>query len=472
MAKVKVAGNGWLPARLIPVSGIGGTKEREQRAASALLAVISAVDEFGTALTNPYHAPKGKIETYTEVTFKRPDGKNPLRPDGLIRIKRGKKLWTALIEVKTGNTPLDSGQVEDYVDIARENDFDCVITISNEIARIPGKHPVNVDKRKLKKVDLHHLSWSKVLTEAYLQEDHHGVADPDQAWILRELIRYLKHPNSGAADFSDMGGCWVPVRKAVKNGTLGSLDKEARAVASKWEELVSFMALDLAGRTGVKVQEVLPTKESSDVALRIDTIVDSMVSDGVMPGTIRVADRVGDVAIKADLGRRVITASVKIDAPRTGRTTTRINWLKRQLKKTTANDVLIESFAYRSKPLGSARLSEIREDPKCLDHGNDHELFSFEVSLKRPMGLRRSNPKPSAPNPKPSASASRSHPNSFIGSVRHTFDEFHDDVLRHMKKWQPRAPKLQKSKIEMAPRELEEGEAASVGSAKAQPMPK
>ncbi len=37
----------WLAARLIPTSGINGADEQERRATSALLAVMSAVREFG-----------------------------------------------------------------------------------------------------------------------------------------------------------------------------------------------------------------------------------------------------------------------------------------------------------------------------------------------------------------------------------------------------------------------------------------
>lgn len=52
-----------------------------------------------------------------------------------------------------------------------------------------------------------------------MQKEFRGVADPDQAWILGELIRYLEHPKSGAVEFTDMGPSWVPVRDAVATGT-------------------------------------------------------------------------------------------------------------------------------------------------------------------------------------------------------------------------------------------------------------
>jgi hypothetical protein len=180
-----------------------GADEQERRATSALLAVMSSVREFGRVLTQPLGAPAGQLETFIEVPFYL--GERRLYPDGLLRSRRGQKEWTALVEVKTGVNALDAEQLEAYLDIAREQGFDAVITISNEIPAVAGLHPTTVDKRKLKRVALHHWSWSMVLAEAVLQKEHRGVADPDQAWILGELIRYLEHPRSGALQFDDMG---------------------------------------------------------------------------------------------------------------------------------------------------------------------------------------------------------------------------------------------------------------------------
>ena len=323
----------WEVARLIPVSGMRNSEEQERRATSALLAVLSAVDEFGLAFAKPYGAIKGQFESYIETPFELADGRS-VRPDGLIRTIRGKRSWTALIEVKTGSNELNREQIEAYLDLAKEQSFDCVITISNQIARIPGEHPVDVDKRKLRKVALHHMSWSRVLTEAVLQKSHRGVADPDQAWILGELIRYMEHPNAGAVDFRDMGEHWVGVRDAVKNGTLRHSDKKAVEVAGKWEELVSFVALRLGRQLGTDVKEVLSAKERKDISIRIANIVDAMATRGLMTGAIRIPNTVGDIALRADLRAQQIVVSVSIDAPKTGRTSTRINWLLRQLKST------------------------------------------------------------------------------------------------------------------------------------------
>ncbi|MCK4873444.1 MAG: hypothetical protein KAS72_12020 [Phycisphaerales bacterium] len=314
----------WESARLIPISGMRNAEEQERRATSALLAVLSSVEEFGLAFAKPYGAMKGQFDTYIETIFELGDGRR-VRPDGLIHTSRGKRSWTALVEVKTGSNELNCEQIEAYLDLAKEQGFDCVITISNQIARIPGEHPVEVDKRKLKKAALHHLSWSRVLTEAVLQKSHRGVADPDQAWILGELIRYLEHPNAGAVDFRDMGEHWVGVRDAVKHGTLRHSDKKAVEVAGKWEELMSFAVLRLGRHLGTDVQEVLTVKERKDLSIRIANIVDAMATRGLMPGGIRIPNTVGDIALKADVRAQQIVVSVSIDAPRTGRTTTRIN---------------------------------------------------------------------------------------------------------------------------------------------------
>ena len=422
----KLDSTSWESARLIPVSGIRNAEERERRAVSALLAVLYAVDEFGVALTRPFGAPKGKLSAFIEVPFELADGRS-VRPDGLIQIVRGKRSWGGLLEVKTGKNELKREQIEMYLDLAKELGVDCVITISNQIAKIPGEHPVEVDKRKLKKVALYHISWSRLLTEAVLQKAHRGVADPDQAWILGELIRYLEHSNAGAVDFCDMGESWVGVRDAVKNGTLRPSDKKAIVVAGKWEELVSFVALRLGRKLGADVQEILAAKERKDLSIRIANIVDAMVTEGLMPGAIRIPNTVSDITLNADLRAQQIVASVTVRAPKTGRPTTRINWLLRQLK-TSPPDVRLDSWGTRSRTSMSDLLGNVRSNSALLVPVDNREIVSFTVSLSKPMGTKRSSGK-----------------RSFIDSVLQTLDDFYGDVVQHIREWQPAAPKLQPS---------------------------
>lgn len=415
----------WEVARLIPVSGIRSAEEQERRASSALLAVIAAVDEFGTAITKPLGAPRGHLSTYIEVPLELEDGRI-VRPDGLIQVSRGKRVWTSLLEVKTGKNLLKKEQIEAYLDVAKEKGFDSVITISNQIAKILGDHPVEVDKRKLRKVELYHLSWSRILTEAVLQKSYRGVADADQAWILEELIRYLEHENAGAIDFRDMGEYWVGVRDAVKNGTLRSSDKKAAEIAGKWEELISFAALRLGRKLGTGVQEVISSKEKEDLSIRMGNLVKTMVEEGALTGIIRIPDTIGDISLRADLRAQQVVTSISIKAPRSGRSTTRINWLLRQLKASPP-DVRLDSWGFRSRSSMAELLGNVRKKPEVLIPIDNREIVSFTVSLTRQMGVKRS-----AGN------------RSFIDSVLQTLDSFYGEVVQYLKEWQPPAPKLQK----------------------------
>src|SRR6185436_9292396 len=91
-------------ARLIPTSGISGAEEQERRATSAVLAVMSVVKEFGRSMLAPVGAVSGTVETFIEVPFMLGDKR--FYPDGLIRVTRGGRAWTALVEVKTGKNEL------------------------------------------------------------------------------------------------------------------------------------------------------------------------------------------------------------------------------------------------------------------------------------------------------------------------------------------------------------------------------
>lgn len=126
----------WNLARLIPTSGINGEQEQERRATSALLAVLMSVKEFGRAITQPLGAPAGKIEAFIEVPFTLAD--RQLFPDGLIRVTRGSRVWTALVEVKTSTNPLRADQLESYLDIAKDKGLTPGTWTRGGITRLTG----------------------------------------------------------------------------------------------------------------------------------------------------------------------------------------------------------------------------------------------------------------------------------------------------------------------------------------------
>lgn len=420
----------WERARLIPVSGIGNAAEAERRAASALLAVLGAVAEFGRTFTREIGAPAGRLAVYTETPFKL--GESNVRPDGLIEVTRGKTSWSALVEVKTGSDVLGPSQLEDYLDVAKANGFDAVVTISNEIPPMPGQHPTAVDKRRLRgKVALRHLSWTHVTSMAVTIKEHTGVTDPDQAWILSELIRYLKYPKSGALGFETMGKEWVEVRDAVRGRTLRKTDKGAPVIANRYDALMQYLALQLGARLGTQVQPVLTRKEVADPTLRTQVLTDELVERGTVSASLRIPGAAGPLHVRADLRANQVDCYTDLDAPATGRNKTRISWLLRQLKDGDPH-LRIEAFVSRSRRSVSAEeLGKVRDNPALLDVDPTKDVRGFRVAQITRMGTKRDTGK-----------------GSFIDSIADAVDAFYGGVLQDLKVWTPPAPKLSKDEVQ------------------------
>ena len=413
----------WVPARLIPTFGIRNEKDQEKRVTSSLLAVMHAVPEFAHALLAPLGAPKARPKTFAEVRFKTAEGELCI-PDGAIVVDRGKKRWTCLLEVKTGRNELRAAQVSTYLDIARDNGFDAVLTISNQITSADVKDaPVTVDKRKLKRVHLYHLSWLRIATEAIVQHRFRGITDPDQAWILGELIAYLDSEASGASGFDDMGAEWVTVRDAAHAGTLRP-GAEVHAVAARWDQFIEYAGLGLAQELGTDVTVVTPRNQTR--AQRTDQLARDLLETGRVAGTIKIPATVAPLEVIADLRSRQVETTVSVSAPRDGRPTARVNWLLRQLREAPAQLRITVSFEGARESV-AASLSEARENPAVLLSQADPKRVprAFAVTLLRPMGRKRGKGR-----------------GSFISDTRLQAFDFYRDVLQVLKPWQQRAPRL------------------------------
>lgn len=387
---------------------------------------MRAVPEFGHALLKELGAPKASVETFAEVRFKDAAGKTVI-PDGAIVCRRGKKVWTCLIEVKTSGAALRDEQVNAYVDIAREHGFDGVLTISNQITASSAESPVAVDGRKLRSTRLWHFSWWRVLTEAIVQHRYRGISDPDQAWILEELIAYLDHPASGAGGFEDMGDKWVAVRKAAHDGTLRQNDPEGRSVAERWEEFTQYLCLGLSQDLGRSVTS--PRPRSQTAAARLDASVKELADRGTLTAVLRVPDAVGDLRVCVDLRARRVLTSVSVDAPREGRAKSRINWLVRQLREAPA-DLQLEAAFPNARQTTSSLLEAVRDEPEGLLYPSDpkREPRAFVITQGRPMGQKRGKAE-----------------GSFVtGTSAQTFD-FYRDIVQGLKPWQARPPKLREA---------------------------
>ena len=435
----------WQASRLIPTSGIRGGEEQERRGTSALLAVLTAVHEFEREVLRPLGAPAGRVSSFCEVPFELADGRK-VRVDGVIRAVRGKRTWTLLVEVKTGKAEHSREQVEAYLDVAKQEGFEGLLTISNQLVSVYGRHPIDVDGRRYRSVSLHHLSWARVLATAIRVRDHIKVEDPEQKWILSELIRYLEHDQSGAREFDDMGPDWTPLRTALRDGTLQRGDEAAGSVATRWEHLLQHLSLSLAARLGSDVHPVLTRKETKDPSSRTSALSRDLTDTGTLAGAIAIPNAVADLAVSADLKSMVASASVTVDAPELAQPRVRLNWLLRQLKS--APDSLRVDVAFaRTQFTSSELLGTVRSNPKTLLGGTDHLPRSFTVARTKKIGTKR-----------------RTGSGSFVGDMEQLVDEFYREVVQGLKAWTPPAPQLAEEKAEAEEESALATDAPAVGS--------
>ncbi|MET9490146.1 TerD family protein [Nocardia sp. NPDC006630] len=415
----------WQPARLFSVIGVGAGEEQERRATSALIATMQAVRPFARALCARMGAPTGAFEGFVEVQYERGDTK--VIPDAVLKVVRGSRLWTALLEVKTGNGKLKRDQLENYLDVARKRKYDVVVSLSNDIPAGPGELPVEVDRRKLAKVALRHLSWAEVAHEARMLLSHGGIEDDMHAWILSEFLRYLDHPRSGATEFVDMGRHWVAVRDAVTAGTLRAGDQKALSVAATWVALSRHLALRLTAELGVPVKHVLPRRYRSDPAARNGAVAEHLAADGTFDAVLKIPDAAGDLVVVVDLRTNRIRCRTTLDAPNEGTSARRLSWLLKQLQDA-PGELQVEAVFSVPGNETCEHLAVVRTNPRSLTADRPGAIVSFTLEQTFPMGSRRSGTAA-----------------SFIASVTSATDTFYGSVVQQLRGWVPAAPKQPES---------------------------
>ena len=425
----------WSHARLIPMLGTRDKKERERRATSCLLAVMHGVPEFGRALLKELGAPSSReIKTFTEVRFKTASGK-PSTPDGAISCRGRKGTWTCLLEVKTGNDRLRAEQVTEYVDLAREHDFDAVLTISPQITTAVKESPVEVSGKKLRRVCLYHYSWWEVITRAIVQQRFRGVSDTDQDWVLRELIHYLTSPNSGTVEFEDMGPSWVVVRDGARRGTLGGDRNGATEIAGRWDQFCFALCLSFTQSLGVDVRPHRRRGEATPQ--RLERFTDELIEDGVLERRLEIPNAIAPLELRVDLRARQTATSVSFAAADRATLRGRVGWLTKQLKE--APDGLLVTARFPNvQTFSSASLGQIRADPKALCHSQDPKRLprSFTLTLVKEMGRGRGRGE-----------------GTFAGETTKQALGFYREIVEELTPWQPAAPQTQEPEdgVELPP---------------------
>lgn len=413
-------------ARLFPVLA---DTSKEGRTLSIFLACLPYVDEFGKAMLASIGERVGartRIETFTEVVCDKEGDKNN-RPDGLIVVRNGSKTWTALVEAKVGNAVLTPEQLEAYLEVAKLNGIDALITLSNQFAPLPTHHPVKVSANAKRKVALFHWSWMYVLTQASLLIDNEEVTDKSQKLILSEMRRFFSHPSAGVKSFDSMPASWTDlVAKVQAGGSISGSMSDAKEIMGAWHQELRDLSLILTRQLRTEVNVRIPRRYTADPGLRLKEDVAVLCSDQCLQATFLIPAAAAPVDLCADLAKKTVSVSMKIRAPEDRKgAKARISWLLRQIAKAEPKDTHVRLFWPGRGGFTQHTLLELRDDPdKAVADRNGVVPHSFEISLVKDLAGRFAQRR------------------NFIVDLETVVPAFYEQIGQHIKSWQPSAPKM------------------------------
>lgn len=418
------------PARLIPVAADGN---KESRAASILLATLMSVSPFARAMLGSLGKRVGSrasLESYTEVVFKNEKDAAKARPDGLMVLKTGGgREWRCLVEAKIGRAHLEANQAERYLSLAKSHGIDAVLTISNQFVALPTHAPINVTKSALRGVELFHWSWMYLLTQAMLLLNDHDFEHANQHYILAEMVRYFSHPSVGVSTFDRMNAEWKELNAHVQAGA--KLNRNAPHVeksVAAWHQEVRDLCLLLTREVGRPVRIRLSRIHTDNPVQRVKDDSAHLTDKHELTCSLDVPDAAAPIAVVADLQRRSLSVSIALVAPRDkSRSTSRINWLLRQLKKAKPEGLHVRATWPGRAPTTQATLAALRENPSLLEAENRRLVpTQFEILLIRDIGGKFGGSK------------------TFIEHLEAAVPYFYEQVGQHLRAYVASPPRLRK----------------------------
>ncbi len=414
-------------ARLFPV--VADTS-RENRLTSVFLALLPHVPAFAKDLFHTVGLRVGqraKIACWSEVVPAHSDHSGK-RPDGLIVVKSGKTTWTALVEAKIKTNPIEEDQVVSYLEIARDCNFDAVITISNQFVARTDLHPVKVSKTLLRKTSLYHWSWTYIRTQCEIvQRD--CVDDPEQEFILSEFLRLLEHKDTGVQRFTLMNRNWQELVQTVSNhGTLNKNDPNVEECVGCWFQEERDISLQLTRHVGAKVETVIGNRLKDNPTVRLNEGIKQLIEDKALSAKFRIPNCAADLEVCAHLMSRTLSYSMKLKAPIDRKSTkARVNWLLRMLRSDDGRIIVRAHWPGRVGPTDAA-VDKLCIDPNIIQAETSAAApHSFEVLVINNLGRDFTSRK------------------KFIEQLEQGIRLFYELVGQRLKAWQAPPPKPVKS---------------------------
>jgi hypothetical protein len=409
-------------ARLIPLLKMGD----EMALTSIFLSALRIVKEFRDQIFKDAKISKaGKAYYFTEICF--PD-LSECRIDGLlVVVSAGKIKDAAFFEMKNKNNQIDSNQIAKYCDLAKKLGVKSMITVSNEF--VSEAKYIPYDLKAPKSVSLFHFSWTYILTisKILLHKNQTNIEDDDQTEIMKEVVAYLEHKDSGVSGFTKMKPGWKEVvEKIVSNAPIKVSDKIVEEAVLSWQQEEKDMALMLSRELGVLVGQGSKSKKQT-----FSSLSKELVNNNVLTSSLSVDGSVSDIEIEAVMGRRTISMAVVVDAPLDKGNKGKVGWINRQIeycrKKDEEGFEALESYLWIEAQI---KYTSKHERVKYADIDNlveidkSREIVAFKIFLIEDAGRKFDSV------------------GKFVELIESMLVEFYKYVVQNLSNWDRPAPKI------------------------------
>jgi hypothetical protein len=288
-----------------------------------------------------------------------------------------------------------------------------------------------------------------VVTQATLVLSNEGIASPEQRYILDEALRYWCHDSSGITKFDRMNREWRDVVDKVRNrSALNRSSPEIENTVASWHQEERDLCLLLSRRVERSVNLRLPRAHRNDPVQRLKDDCDELAKSQTLRCEFEIPGAAAPMFACADLATRAIRCSMRLQAPTDRkRSTARVNWLVRQLTKTSPEGIFVRAYRRGRAEETECPLSVLYENPSALDSPNtDVEIAAFEVFLVEDVGGKFSGSR------------------TFIDAVEDVVPRFYEQVGQHLREWQPPPPPISRRDPAQDTPMAQESEDAPVGN--------
>lgn len=413
-------------ARLFPILA---DRSIEGRTLSIFLATLIHVRPFAEKILGDLGkriGPWAKLSAFTEVCFENEADHEGDRPDGLLIVDTGRSRWTLLVEAKVRKGEIGVDQLSRYLKVAKTNKIDAVLTLSNQFSLAPHHHPIAVNIPK--GVDLFHLSWMRILTDAFLLLNQ-GFKNEDSFYVLNEFKRFISHDSAGVESFTQMPAVWSEITETVQAG--GSiLSSPAKELVEAWHQECQDLSLIFSRQIDAGVSKKLTRAESNDPNIRVSNDIEVLKQRQILSMELDVPNAISPVSVLIDLKRRTISISMHITAPGDRkRNSARLNWLLRQLPSEGIDGYFLRAQWPGRSPWTQIALAEAHTDSSPLyESKGTMDLVGFEVVKVVDLGSRFGRPR------------------VFIDELEDAVPEFYETVGQNLQAWVQPAPRVKEER--------------------------